>query len=453
MLAAGTNLGSVFVWTVGGSAEADQTALALHSLLHVGRYPVAQVAVSSAEGALFLAASDTVGFVRTLRGASALAAEEGAVRLVNEASYEASVAACCFQPARPKPPSPSDKDPPPSAPLLLVCTVTGPLRLYSHDVFTTSIASLAPASLVPASLAPSQPSTDSSAEEEEPRAAPPLPLRHSSSSDSAQRAASGLSDDSSDSLADRTADRASPLEPSAAVTADASPTGPARASRPVLARPPPAEAHSDSTASTASETSKCEEVAQSVYPTAFLAQPSVHSSEALRVLASRLIESAGDDDGSVTSMSTTLSEKKYVANKVVSERRLQSERYDRLLSVSEGAVIANTPSRPALHKQVDAEWLFRRQHMGPSERDARVFEAAPPCVRVRLQLGALASGLRVGACKDEHRPCFGYGLSARDVYGDVDSVAEGGLRDGEERYAAAVADVMGGVGESWRLLA
>lgn len=449
VLAAGTNTGSLYLWRL---PEATATASAaepeLLSLLHSSQHPVVQVAVRASGSRLLVAASDTVGSVRTHSG------DYTAVQLVNEAAYSSAVVACVFQ-----------QDAPDVASGLLVCTLDGAKKLYSEDIFRraeTPADKLPTAASALARALRAQEEEEEEQEEEdsalrqsldaEPRRSPPPPPAtqtqpHTANSTAATAATVPTTTVST--VAVNTASNAQRRSaPDPAVHVSSAPrslpppgvpsetvAGPVRTSlAPSSAAPlpsPPADA------TTLSQPLVALDTATEDLPRAFLSHASIHSSDALRLQATRLAARIENRSLAAPAIPSSAAELSAAATKAVSSSS-KTKRYGALVELSDEQVQQRLPTRPQVGKQVDEQWARRKQLEGPSPEDLAALQSAPPRLEFSVKAGPKrgSGGLRISFDKDTLEPRFDYELHSVDVFGDPNDVTAGGAKETEQRYKA-----------------
>jgi hypothetical protein len=482
----------VYTWRLSDEGPEDSLKDAqLLSLLHSSQYPVVQVAVGSRpaeEGeSLFVAASDTVGVVRTHTGLLTGEADAGQpLELINEASFAAIVASCVFQPR-------TNVNTPLS---LLVGALDRTLKVYSEDVFDRASVQ-PPVSTLPLvsaeenneqeSFAPTPPvrrrislsaylsneqdeedDEETSIEQEaeclgresgsqglresidvEPRRLPPpRPFGVVSSASSTSVTLGRMQTGGKESrLADspHEADKKPIL--SAALKAKTSSA---------VSRVPKKISASSKTSSTMKPTVQPEGI-DVLYPSSSLAHTSTLSSELLRSRANQLAARLqSDEEVSVSTAHTNPSERVTAATRAVSSRA-RTRRYEGLQAVGEAQVLEHMPVPPMIGKQVDEGWVQRRRQDPPPKEHTDIFNTNFPVVHVTLQTGSAdqqsrpPSGIRISFDRESLQPRCTRDLYARDVFGDVDDIAALCAAEGERRFERLMKDYSSAIDCTFRL--
>ena len=364
LLAAGTNIGSLYLWELGDRPE--ETAPELHSFVHSSQFPVVQVGVavgSSADFQILVAASDTAGSVRTHSGVLNHAAggseRARSVELVNEAGYHSPVVACSFQP-----PSASHQ-----SHRLLVCLLDRSIRLYSEEIFSKVQVVAIDSQAAKAEL---KFSADESADDRDSHQAPShiasavhgysLPLDPEDEESDERESVDPPLRESAD-FEPRKSPPPRPLEVGGTVGAPAV-GAPSKIKADSLAKGNiPAEASPTSsgspenavTVATTEQDLGARDDLKPGPPTAYLSQPSIFSSDLLRKRAGALAAKLEEDNMSLNSVETTPSEGKEAATSARSFAK-STRRYSGLTDISDAKLREMIPSRPNLGKQVEQAW-------------------------------------------------------------------------------------------------
>ena len=508
---AGTNLGSLYLWRLPLDGTEDEEELSssssssnLLALVHSTSHPIAQVAIAlsrtkqedasdvqDCSHRVLLAASDTVGVVRTHSG-SHLSSNVVSFDLVNEANFPSPVVSCVFQPqlhlsavlpfeCGEKEEREKEQGQESGSNALLVCCLDGALKLYSEEIFTTLVSS---ASKVPAST--------------DPLPALPEDLDHRFSNNMILPPSGNLV--KGDILTHGTEDAGEELDEGnncikndveveeergsgrifedddfissqAAENKDSRGSTSVEVLEPRQGPPPlPSAPPIPSSAGDSHEGEKRKSIAKACtrarvqnnvdlrcYPTAELAHASLQTSNALRSKAAYLetkiavaVEGRKMDMGrgledDVSLVSSTPSERVEAATKVVTKSG-KGRRYEanELIELSESAIEGQIRTKQSIAKQVDPDWLARRQYQGPSEEHRELLRTASPHVVVSMvsskpsipaEKRQSSSGFRMEISKETLQPVFYQDLHVDEVFGSLnDLVFAEGVEEGKQRY-------------------